>query len=112
MLQFPQTPANGRAAQPGDKGQSRDAATAVLVREGGRDQPTSPFVGEGKQLVQGGVLLGDIPLRVFTAQGAGTGVRSSVVILSPHDELTPVEETTKKVSLLYSETNNLFVGTP
>ena len=95
MCQFPQAPAHGRAAQPGDRGQSRDAATTALLGEDGGGQPTSPFVGEGEELVQGGVLLGNIPLRVFAALGAGTDVRSPAVILRRHDGLTRVEETTK-----------------
>jgi hypothetical protein len=95
MRQFPQAPANGRAAQPGDRGQSRDAATTALLGEDGGDQPTSHFAGEGEELVQGGVSLGNIPLRVFTALGTGTDVRSPAVILRRHDRLTRVEATTK-----------------
>ena len=95
MRQIPQAPANGRAAQPADRGQPRDAATTALLCEDGGDQPTSRFVGEGEELVQGGVLLGDIPLGVFAALGAGTDVRSPAVILRRHDGLTRVEETTK-----------------
>ena len=95
MCQFPQAPANGRAAQPGDRGQSRDAATTALLCEDSGYQPTRRFVGEGKEVVQGGVLLGDIPLGVFAALGAGADVRSPAVILRRHDGLTRVEETTK-----------------
>jgi hypothetical protein len=100
MLQFPQAPANGRAAQPGDQGQPREAATTGLQCEGGGDQPTTPFVGEGEELVQGGVLPGDSRLGMFAALGAGTAVRNPAVILWDHDELTRVEETRRKVSLL------------
>ena len=65
MRQFPQAPANGRAAQPGDRGQSRDAATTALQSEDSGNPPTRRFVGEGEEVVQGGVLLGDIPLGVL-----------------------------------------------
>ena len=102
MRQIPQAPANGRAAQPADRGQPRDAATTALLCEEGGDQPTSRFVGEGEVLVQGGVLLGDIPLGVFAAPEAGAEVRSPAVILRRHDGLTRVEETTKQVSLYCS----------
>jgi hypothetical protein len=95
MRQIPQAPANGSAAQPGDRGQPRDAATTALLCEDGSDQPTSRFVGEGEELVQGSVLLGDIPLRVFAALWAGTDVRSPAIILRRHDGLTRVEKTTK-----------------
>jgi hypothetical protein len=95
MRQFPQAPANGRAAQPGDRGQSRDAATTALLGEDSGDQSASRFVGEGEELVQGGVLLGNIPLGVFAALGAGTDVRSPAVILSRHDRLTRRDATTK-----------------
>ena len=95
MRQFPQAPANGRAAQPGDRGQSRDAATTALQCEDSGNPPTRRFVGEGEEVVQGGVLWGDIPLGVFAALGAGADVRSPAVILRRHDGLTRVEETTK-----------------
>jgi hypothetical protein len=95
MRQFPQASANGRAAQPGDRGQSRDAATTALLGEDRGDQPTSPFVREGEELVEGGVLLSNVPLRVFAALRAGTDVRNPAVILRRHDRLTRVEETTK-----------------
>jgi hypothetical protein len=94
MRQFPQAPANGRAAQPGDRGQSRETATTALQCEDGGDQPTSRFIGEGEELVQGGVLWGDIPLGMFAAVEAGADVRSPAVILRRHDGLTRVEETT------------------
>jgi hypothetical protein len=95
MRQFPQAAANGRAAQPGDRGQSRDAATTALHCKDGGDQPTSRFVGEGEELVQGGVLLGDIPLGVFAALGAGTDVRRPTASVRRHDGLTRGEETMK-----------------
>ena len=62
LRQIPQAPAKGRAAQPGDRGQPRDAATTALVCEDGGDQPTSRVVGEGEELVQGGVLFSGAPL--------------------------------------------------
>lgn len=74
MRQFPQAAANGRATQPGDRRQSRYTATTALLCEDGGDQPTGRFISEGEELVQGGVSLGDIPLRVFAAFGAGTDV--------------------------------------
>ena len=95
MRQFPQAPANGRAAQPSDRGQSRDAATTALLCEDSGYQPTRRFVGAGEEVVQGGVLLGDIPLGVFAALETGADVRSPAVILRRHDGLTHVEETTK-----------------
>jgi hypothetical protein len=95
MCQFPQAPANGRAAQPGDRGQSRDAATTALPCQDSGYQPTRRFVGEGEEVVQGGVLLGHIPLGVFAALGAGADVRCPAVILRRHDGLTHVEETMK-----------------
>jgi hypothetical protein len=95
MRQFPQAPANGCAAQPGDRGQPRDAATTALQGEDGGDQPASHLVGQGEELVQGGVLLGDIPLGMFAALEAGADVWSPVVILRCHDGLTRGEETTK-----------------
>jgi hypothetical protein len=95
MRQFPQAPANGCAAEPGDRGQSRDAATTALQCEDGGEQPASHFVGQGEELVQGGVLLGDIPLGMFAALEAGADVWSPAVILRCHDGLTRVEETTK-----------------
>jgi hypothetical protein len=95
MRQFPQSATNGRAAQPGDRGQSRDAATTALHGKDGGDQPTSRFVREGEELVQDGVLLGDMPLRVFAALGAGADVRSPTVSVRRHDRLTRGEETMK-----------------
>jgi hypothetical protein len=95
MCQFPQAPANGCAAHPGDRGQSRDAATTTLLCEDSRDQPTSRLVGEGEELVQCGVLLGDLPLGMFAASGAGADVRSPAITLRRHDGLTRVEETMK-----------------
>jgi hypothetical protein len=95
MRQFPQAAANGRAAQSGDRGQSRDAATTALLCENGGDQPTSRFTREGEELVEGGVLLGDIPLGVFAAVGAGTDVWSPTIIFRRHDRLTRGKETMK-----------------
>ena len=79
VCQFPQASANGRAAQPGNRGQSRDAATTALQCKDGGDPPARHFVGQGEELVQGGVVLGDIPLGVFAALEAvqTCGVRPS-----------------------------------
>ena len=93
MRQFPQAAANGRAAQPGDRGQSHDAATTVLYGKDGDDQSTSRFVGEGEELVQDGMFLGDIPLGIFAALGTGADVRSPTDSVRRHDRLTRVEET-------------------
>jgi hypothetical protein len=75
MRQFPHAAANGRAAQSGDRGQSRDAATTALLCENGGDQPTSRFTREGEELVEGGVLLGDIPLGVFAQYCSARNLR-------------------------------------
>jgi hypothetical protein len=95
MCQFLRAPANGRAAQSGDRGQSRDAATTALQCEDGGDPPARRFVGQGEELVQGGVVLGDIPLGMFAALEAGADMWSPAGALRRHDGLTRVEETTK-----------------